>query len=102
MDLQTLGNITDADRARSRTGLHRQQKLVLLWLNPGSPGGLFAEPQKPPDLVPEFAQCLLVHLIRISVGSHACLPHTISQYDMFFIPKITRPPTFLAPSCRSS
>jgi hypothetical protein len=63
LDLQSFREHSDCCLSRLRQALNRQQRLMLLRLDPGGTGSLFAEIQKTPDLIAKVRQRLIIETI---------------------------------------
>jgi hypothetical protein len=60
LDLQPLGQYTDSWLLSRGKSPYCQQELMLASLDPGLAGRLFAEAEKPPNLVTELRQRLII------------------------------------------
>jgi hypothetical protein len=74
LQLHSLRQNTDGRLKAVGKASHRQQQLVLLWLDAGGARDIFAETQKAADLIAQLRH-------RFKVGDFGCLRHIISDYD---------------------
>jgi hypothetical protein len=63
LDLQPFREHSNCCLSRLRQALNRQQRLMLLRLDPGGTGSLFAEIQKTPDLITKVGQRLIIETV---------------------------------------
>src|SRR5258708_3831463 len=66
LDLQPLRQLGDPRPDVGGQSFEREQQLVLLRFQPGSSRGLFTEPNKPTDQVPEFSQRVVIAVGKFS------------------------------------